>query len=336
MHRRPLRVCALFAALLAPTALAAQDGAVNAKSRVDRILRKLIGTPSVAVKQTLQRSSAGMRITIGGANQKIPPEITKYTRVGDVEVWQKNGMKLARKGARWANPNGRRDWSVSRHPQNAMWRSAKLPDPFFLAERLLVDGGKLVWKLEQTGELDSRPVRKYTCSIGKGEGVAFARAGALPGDNAGNPFVQLLAIRGAAGMRMAQGPESKARYELELHEDPRKRLPARLVVRMCSKNNANARNVVFVAGAGAAKVQNDDEDEKDEKDDDKEKPSVAITLDFSDWGSAEIDDLLPENAMEALNPPSVLEEIRAAAEKAAAKKAAKKAAESAGSDKGKR
>ncbi|MCB9892385.1 MAG: hypothetical protein H6832_09030 [Planctomycetes bacterium] len=277
---------AAFALLSHPT-LEAQD-AVDSNARVARILRGIVDAKSVEAKEAVLSRAVNGTITINNVAQKPKPVITDYANVHGVEVWSKDDGEsmLARHGSRWAMKEAGDEWLVVQKPRGADWDTTTLVDPRFLAERLLETDG-ISWKLEETGEIDSKPVRRYTCAIDGDAARSLARSGALTDAAAlSNPLMRIIALRGARlGAAAGRNAEGKIRYEIELFENPKLKLPDRLLVRAYATQSGQGGAQVFVLGGGAP--QQDDQD-----DDGKEKPSATVTIDFTKWNEAERSDRL--------------------------------------------
>lgn len=293
----------------------AQDAPVDASSRVARILRGVLGSNSVHVRQSMTSVRAGI-VRVQGVVQKPKPVLTEYTRVGSHEAWSKNNgsLVLARNGARWAQKNSDGSWSPSLRPVGGLWASTYLCDPIFLAERFLAHADKLHWKLEEAGEIDSRPVRKYSCVISEKDSLAFLRAGVFPDGGGVSGLGQFMVVLAGAG-RVPRTPDPKIRHEVELYENPSKRLPARIVIRSYTKGQ-NQIGQVFVGGLGGLQQVQEDEEEEDESGKPKEKPASTLVFDFDDWGSAAHDDVLTEAAVKALEAPEFVKSPKASDTKA--------------------
>ncbi|MCA8972460.1 MAG: hypothetical protein KDC95_21915 [Planctomycetes bacterium] len=271
-------------ALLSPPTLFAQD-AVDTNARVARILRGIVGSKSVEVQEAVLSRAVNGTISINNVAQKPKPALTDYVNVHGIEVWSKNDgdLMLARFGARWAMKEGGDDWIEVQKPRGADWDTTTLVDPRFLATRLLSLEG-IAWKLEDTGEIDSKPVRRYTCAIDGDAARLLARSGALTDAAAlSNPLMRIIALRGARLGAAGRNAEGKIRYEIELFENPKLKLPDRLLVRAYATPSGQGGAQVFVLGGGAPQ-------QEDDADDGKEKPSATVTIDFTKWNEAERSD----------------------------------------------
>jgi len=289
--------------------VAAQDSAstrqgaeLDSSSRVKRSLTTLLGLREYSfLSKDGGNGLAGLfaggaiRIALQGGNAKKrkAPE-KRIIKKGPIYCWTVGKRQLFNHGRRWLTKSGE-SWVPSRTPKDLFWRGRFLPDPGFLAERLLDLLPKTKWELLDVQTLEDRPVRAYKATLEDEVAAELTRCGAIPGGPGGG-FGGILAI-GAGGAIRQKMKKGELKVELFLYEHPATHVPLRLSAKIYSKANKNVQ--IMVQGAGLGNAQ-------EEEDTDQPKPSSTLELDLERYRRVKAPEI-PAEARRLLKLPAQTE-----------------------------
>lgn len=285
------------ACLVSVAAVAAQDQGqsdVDVKSRVSRVLKALREAPSYQCRTQVKAKSSPIMRQIGG--RKTSTKTLTTVKEGDLLCWSKSEDDeiLARHGGRWILLDRDGDWIPCRKPEGPAWRSEFLPDPTFLANRLMHLLPKTEWKAAGSETLGEKAVRVYRCKLDLDEANHLIRTGALPegGGIMGAVGRAIMVVGGPGGAGM---PEPEREVEILLYEDPASRMPLKIVARTFQEDSGMGAMRIAIGGIGGQ--ENEEEEEEEEKK--KKKPAYTMTCELSKIGQAKAS-LLSKKARQIL------------------------------------